>query len=199
MSDKIEKYIYPTQTAVKIRNAKCSIENMKMETPSHAEIARGSYLLTRDSSSSELMWKIVPSAAQLQNWWSLTTATFLCQKLRNFCLNSHFKLGNLTLCQITSISLMPHVRLLTGNPGPSKKPIPLVWPLSWQSSAHEQEICLGWCLLASCLEHYSLLIIWKLFLSSLCTKLWQISSDVRSEKAFLSVPAKEYCGEYKNR
>lgn len=62
MSDKIEKYIYPTQTAVKLRNAKCSNENMKMETPSHAESARGSYLLTtRNSSSSELMFHVKDS------------------------------------------------------------------------------------------------------------------------------------------
>lgn len=40
------------------------------------------------------------------------TATSLCQKLRNFCLDNNFKIGSPTLCQITSISLMPHVRFL---------------------------------------------------------------------------------------
>lgn len=83
---------------------------MDMETPSHAEIVRGWYLLTtRDSWSSELMFHVkdspfsstVPQLVILDH-----TAALLCQKLCNFCLNSHFKIGNPTLCEITSISLM---------------------------------------------------------------------------------------------
>lgn len=163
-----------------------------METPSLAEIVRGSYLLaTRDSWSSELRFHVkdspfsstVPKLVILDH-----TATFLCQKLCNFCLNIHFKIGSQTLCQITSISLMSDSSL--GILATARSQFHLWGPSAGKAQLASNEyawadVCwlLDWNII-----HF---LSWKLFLSRLCTKWWQISSDVRTEKAFVSVPAKK--------